>query len=243
MPSTKMQNEPIFYVYALLDPRKPGPFRYGRWKFSHEPFYVGKGKGKRAWSHLDAAKRATKLSGKHKVSKIKKILRDTGKPPIVKIKRKGLLNQEAYELEQKLISKIGRSDLRKGPLVNHTDGGDGGYNQYFSKDTRDRISKNTKRMYRKRTADYHEQICERQSKGLKRYWNEMTSEERNRRAKISASSLLGLSSEALAARSKRISKCRKEYWKNLSPEAREELNRKNSEAQKRIWAERRSKSL
>ena len=29
------------YVYVYLDPRKPGIFGYGEYKFDHEPFYVG----------------------------------------------------------------------------------------------------------------------------------------------------------------------------------------------------------
>jgi len=41
------RNARKFYVYVFLDPRKPGRFAYGDQEFTHEPFYVGKGSGKR----------------------------------------------------------------------------------------------------------------------------------------------------------------------------------------------------
>jgi len=34
-----------YYVYALLDPRKNGPFKFDNIVFDYEPFYIGKGKG------------------------------------------------------------------------------------------------------------------------------------------------------------------------------------------------------
>lgn len=65
-----MASNKNFYVYALLDPRKPGPFRYGRWKFEYEPFYIGKGTGSRHLAHT------RRISPKNlpKDNKIRKIL-------------------------------------------------------------------------------------------------------------------------------------------------------------------------
>jgi hypothetical protein len=39
------------YVYALLDPRKPGSYIYDSYHFEFEPFYVGMGINDRIDSH------------------------------------------------------------------------------------------------------------------------------------------------------------------------------------------------
>src|ERR1017187_2319379 len=46
-------NENKYYNYIYLDPRKPGIYEYKELNliFDHEPFYVGKGTGKRINSH------------------------------------------------------------------------------------------------------------------------------------------------------------------------------------------------
>jgi hypothetical protein len=111
---------------VLLDPRKLGPFTYGRWKFDYEPFYVGKGTSDRAYSHIrecDIRDRIDRNTSKQ--NKIKKIMRETGKNPIVLIKRKNMSETAAFALESRLIQLIGRSDQKLGPLVNHSDGGEG----------------------------------------------------------------------------------------------------------------------
>jgi hypothetical protein len=41
-----------FYTYIYLDPRKPGNFKYGKYEFNYEPFYVGKGYNERCYIHL-----------------------------------------------------------------------------------------------------------------------------------------------------------------------------------------------
>jgi hypothetical protein len=118
MPTTKM-----FYVYALLDPRKPGPFRYGRWVFSHEPFYIGKGKGRRITHHEKAVTYSfDDGSNTYKKRKIVKI-HAAGMAVVQCIKREQLTDADALALEIKLIARIGRGKL--GPLTNLSDGGQG----------------------------------------------------------------------------------------------------------------------
>ena len=46
----------IFYTYVYLDPRKPGCYECGEYKFDYEPFYVGKGHDIQYLSHLNEAK-------------------------------------------------------------------------------------------------------------------------------------------------------------------------------------------
>ena len=114
-----------FYVYALLDPRKPGRFVYGDVEFEFEPFYIGKGAGYRAIRHIQYVKTKAKWGwqNKFKHSKIRKILAEGLEPQIVKLKEK-LTHDEAMVLEMETIKSIGRFQLN-GPLTNMTDGGEG----------------------------------------------------------------------------------------------------------------------
>lgn len=123
MTKSKYSRKKEFYVYALLDPRKPGPFYYGRWKFSHEPFYVGKGKGDRAWSHIQDSGRSNKYN-MFKARKTNKILSE-GAAPLVILKAQSLTEKQALVLEVRLIDLIGRHNTGCGPLTNLSDGGEG----------------------------------------------------------------------------------------------------------------------
>jgi len=114
-----------FYIYIYLDPRKPGKFCYGRYRFDYEPFYVGKGQKRRC---IVSQGRNRFLD--RKIKKIGKI--------IVTIYKSNLAEEKAFELEKRLIARIGRIDLKKGPLCNLTDGGEGGSNP--SKETRRLLS-------------------------------------------------------------------------------------------------------
>lgn len=121
-----------FYVYAFLDKSKPGEFNYGDLKFEYEPFYIGKGTGDRITTSL------LDRESSFKVNKIKKIKKLGGE--ILKIKLfENLENDESLQKEIEIIKLIGRRDLKMGPLVNQTDGGEGRTNIIVSEETKEKL--------------------------------------------------------------------------------------------------------
>jgi hypothetical protein len=108
----------MFYVYVYLDPLYPIYSEYGDLKFDYLPIYIGKGKDNRYKDHLRKTNNPI-FSNKIKCWKRKQI------EPIVLKLHENLTEQEAWDLEKKYISSIGRLDKGIGPLLNLTDGGDG----------------------------------------------------------------------------------------------------------------------
>jgi len=106
-----------FYTYMYLDTRKPGVYQYGEYSFNYEPIYIGKGYGRRWKEHWNYQKNWLG----HKI----RFIRECGLEPKVIFLEKELNEKSAFQLEIKMIKIIGRADLRKGPLVNLTNGGDG----------------------------------------------------------------------------------------------------------------------
>jgi hypothetical protein len=100
----------IYYVYQYV--RK-----------DQTPYYIGKGKGNRAWSSIR-----------------------THKPPNDKnriiIIAENLTEDQAFILERELIAKYGRKDNGTGILRNKTDGGEGPSGVIVSNETRRKMSKN-----------------------------------------------------------------------------------------------------
>ena len=94
-----------FYVYVLF-------------RLDGEPFYVGKGRGRRWKFHATAASRERS----HKAAIIRQIVQTCAVVPMVKV-RERLTELEAFETEVALIRAIGRQPF--GPLTNCTDGGEG----------------------------------------------------------------------------------------------------------------------
>ncbi|MBO6690025.1 hypothetical protein [Hyphomonas sp. GM-8P] len=84
-----------FYVYGLGDPRISDPLR----KF----FYIGKGIGNRAFSHLEGVVEASEMS--LKLDRIAEI-RASGLEPQISIIAHGLKETEALRLEAQLIAII-----------------------------------------------------------------------------------------------------------------------------------------
>lgn len=121
-------SENEFYVYIYLDTRKHGKYQYGEYCFDYEPFYVGKGIKERCLDHIKEAKdyleRNIKIYNKYKIGKINKIIKETGKNPIIIKVKENLLEQESFELESLLIKMIGIKGI--GSLTNLSNGGCGG---------------------------------------------------------------------------------------------------------------------
>lgn len=107
------------YVYIYLDPRSNPPF----------PIYVGKGKGNRSQFHKT---RANNPILKRKIDKIMAL----GLEPIIEIYKDNLTDDEALNLEIKLISEYGRIDLGTGTLCNLTEGGEGSSGRIASEETK-----------------------------------------------------------------------------------------------------------
>ena len=111
-----------YYVYALLDPRLPTA-SYGRLKFV--PKYVGKGRGARA--KVSAFLEARYMDSP-KSRWVRRLQRE-GLEPILVFWKTGIAETEAFRIERRLIVKYGRKAVGEGPLLNRSNGGEGG-NQF-----------------------------------------------------------------------------------------------------------------
>lgn len=99
-------------------------YTYAHFKSStDEVFYIGKGVGGRCASNRSRSRRWRNVVAKHGFWWA--------------ILHEGTA-EECLEVEKRLIARIGRLDLGTGPLINHTDGGDGLVNP--SPETRRRLS-------------------------------------------------------------------------------------------------------
>jgi hypothetical protein len=156
-----MENK--FYIYALLDPRKPGKFQYEKDDkkleeiFEFEPYYIGKGGANgegRPENHLDEAVKKVKKNN-HKLNLIRCLIRENLEFKYIFLKEK-ITEKEAFDFEKLYIKIIGREDLGLGPLTNLTDGGQGASGCIFSEERRNQLSKTCN--FRKNKGKTYEEI-------------------------------------------------------------------------------------
>jgi hypothetical protein len=125
--------EKRYYVYVYLDQRKPGIWSYEDKIFEFQPFYIGKGTGKRETIHTTPSMLKIKS---FKTSVIKSIISETNELPMHYRVYDEIDQTTAVDLEIKMIKHFGRRDIQTGILSNCTDGGDGTNN--LSKEKRNR---------------------------------------------------------------------------------------------------------
>jgi hypothetical protein len=98
----KKETEQMYYIYQLIDPR------------TNLPFYVGKGKGRRAKTHLWDVPETRNV---YKENKINDIRRNGHEPVIVYIAENIIDEQLAYDIESSLIKKYGRKGYDKNGIL------------------------------------------------------------------------------------------------------------------------------
>ena len=111
------------YIYAYLDPRKPGKHVYDDIIFDYLPFYIGMSKNKnRKFNHINDSIKNKKGRNKRKIELIQKLIKNKLEPIIITL-YENLSNTEALNKEVELIEKIGRVNIKTGPLLNVLPGG------------------------------------------------------------------------------------------------------------------------
>lgn len=119
-----------YYVYALLDPRKPQESNNCGFSFTHLPKYIGKGRGHRA---RNSALYDATFTNSPKARWVRR-LRTQGLEPILVFVQRDMKEVESFELERQLIKSLGRKKLTTGPLLNQSNGGEGG--KHFTEEQR-----------------------------------------------------------------------------------------------------------
>ena len=152
-----MDNE--YYVYVFLDGTKPGRYQYEDLIFDFEPFYIGKGIKNRINDSFKEGNYYNHIT--FKSNKINHIIKNGGEVIRYKI-YENLTNKESCELEINSIKKIGRKNLKLGPLTNLTDGGDGWTNSTHTEETKDRLREINKEENNPMYGKHHTEVVKEQ---------------------------------------------------------------------------------
>ena len=98
----------MYYVYSLLDPK------------TSQPFYVGKGSGRRVYRHLtESLDKSTNKMRWHKINQI----RNSGNEPTISFIKYFEKEQDALDFEREQIVLYGRKVNNSGILTNFHEGG------------------------------------------------------------------------------------------------------------------------
>jgi len=114
-----------YYVYVLQNPRKPLRFNTDKYGLKYEPFYVGKGSGRRAEIHYENFISYNTSHNGRLLSELT-MLKSWGVKPIVTKILVTYDEQTAYDKEAELISHYGIR-YKDGLLVNSGSGKAGGW--------------------------------------------------------------------------------------------------------------------
>lgn len=100
-----------YYVYVLLDGRRPGKYKFGPLEFTYEPFYVGHGKKDRVKKSGMLSRQLDKYC--HKVKRMIEIEKDGG---VIRYQIVGYFytKEKAALVEKKLMNVIPRNYLTNG---------------------------------------------------------------------------------------------------------------------------------
>ena len=119
-----------YFIYFLLDPRRPGSYIFDNIILKFEPFYVGVSCRHERLNEHFSLKKNHKNKFKDNIIKKLKALNFT-KEQVWYIFKKNLTKEQAFKLEEEIIKKIGRRNLKKGPLTNLDFGGVGGNGEHW----------------------------------------------------------------------------------------------------------------
>lgn len=247
-------NSRVYYVYMLLDIRFPGDYQYGRYRFKYRPLYCGMGYGNRSHTHAKQAVKPTAAKTQKNI-RIRNILKETGKPPAIRYMKEGLLQQEAFDLECKLVQLIGRHNLRTGPLTNLSDGGEGQKNIVHTPEYRERRTAINNRIWAERTEEevqsmvqknadtranwtpeQKKQFSKNRSNGTKKQLAAETPEQKRARSAAYQATCAARTPEEQKALSHTLSTARKEFFSGMTDQQYYSFQNKLTKKRAATWA-------